>query len=263
VSDLFKGDTYATPVDRRRPLLARILGGTRLAFYWYAFQTVRGGRAAALAGHFTAAEFARRSEEVVRAVEACGGHIEVSGLDHVGAVAGPVVVVGNHMSFLETFMLPAMILPRKPVSFVVKQSLLSHPALGPILRSMDSIALTRTNPREDLRIILEEGVRRLQSGQSLCIFPQSTRTPDFSIARFNSIGTKLAQRGGCPVIPVALQTDFLGNGVWLKDLGPIRPERPVRFAFGPAIDASEPRQAQQQTVEFIVSRLSAWGVACS
>lgn len=259
----FTADTYTTPPALRRPLLARLLGWTRLPFYAYVFGVVRRGRAAALAGRFDAAQFARCSEHVIRAVEVCGGRLEVSGLDHLSAVPGPVVIVGNHMSFLETFVLPALILPRKPVSFVIKQSLLDHPALGPILRCTESVALTRTNPREDLRIILEEGVRCLRSGRSLCVFPQSTRRADFVAAKFSSIGAKLAQRGGCPLVPVALRTDFLGNGVLLKDLGPVHPERPVRIAFGPPIDSADGRLAQQRTLDFVASTLSAWGVACS
>ncbi len=262
MSELFNRDAYVTPADRPRPVLARVLGWTRLPFYWYTFKAVSGGRAAAVAGRFDAAEFARRSEQMVRAVEDCGGHLEVSGLDHLSAVSGPVVVIGNHMSFLETFVLPAMILPRKRLSFAVKRSLLDHPGLGPILRSLDSIPLTRTNPREDLRTILEEGVRRLQSGYSLCIFPQSTRSSDFTAAKFSSIGAKVAQRGGCPIIPVALRTDFLGNGTLVKDLGPVYPERIARFAFGAPIDSSDGRQAQQRVVDFVVAHLSAWGVSC-
>ncbi|NLF16160.1 MAG: 1-acyl-sn-glycerol-3-phosphate acyltransferase [Lentisphaerae bacterium] len=262
MSDLFAGSSYRTPDVVPRPLLVRLLGWSRLPFYAYVFRELNAGRRAALAGRFDAAEFARRSEGIIRAAECCGGRLEVTGLEHLGVVAGPVVVLGNHMSFLETFALPAMILSRKDVCFVVKQSLLDHPFLGPVLRGLDAIALTRTNPREDLRVILQEGVRRLQSGQSLCIFPQSTRSHDFVAANFSSIGTKVAQRAGCPVVPVALRTDFVGNGTLIKDLGPVYPERAIRFAFGAAVDAADARAAQQQVVAAISASLSAWGVVC-
>ena len=36
----------------------------------------------------------------------------------------------------------------------------------------------------------------------------------------------------------------------------------VRFAFGPPIDSSDARRAQQQVVDFIRSHLTAWGVPC-
>jgi 1-acyl-sn-glycerol-3-phosphate acyltransferase len=262
VSPIFAADSYETPANAPRPALARLLGWTRLPFHWYALRAVLSGRAAAQRGEFSCAQFLACSEAVVRAVEGCGGRFEVTGLNHLAASGGPVVVVGNHMSFLETFAMPAMILPRRPVSFVVKKSLLEHPGLGGILKAQEPVALTRTNPREDLRTILTEGVQRLQAGRHLCVYPQSTRHFDFVEAMFSSIGAKVAQRAGCPIVPVALRTDFLENGMLIKDMGPIHPDRVVHFAFGPPIASSDARQAQQQVVEFIVSHLSAWGVPC-
>lgn len=262
MTELYAGDAYATPPGTRLRPLARVLGWTRIPFYWYTARQVIRARAKALRGEYTAAAFAHDSEQIARAVEGCGGRIEVSGLDHLAAAEGSVVIVGNHMSFLETFLMPAMILPRKPVCFVVKGSLLRHPAMAAILGALDAVPLTRTNPREDFRVMMEEGQRRLESGRSLCIFPQSTRTPYFDAARFSSIGAKLAQRCGRPIVPVALRTDFLGNGRWVKDLGPVHPDRPVRFAFGPAVEASNARRAHEQAIAFITSRLSEWGVEC-
>jgi 1-acyl-sn-glycerol-3-phosphate acyltransferase len=258
---IFAADTYETPLDAPHLPWARVLGWTRLPFHWYTLCSVLRGRAAAQRGAFTCAQFLQCSEDVVRAAEGCGGRFQVTGLNHL-TPDGPLVVIGNHMSFLETFAMPAMLLPRRPVSFVVKQSLLEHPGLGGILRAQEPVALTRTNPRADLRTMLSEGVQRLQAGRYLCVYPQSTRHFDFVESMFSSIGAKVAQRAGCPIVPVALRTDFLENGLLIKDMGPIHPERVVRFAFGPPIDSTDARQAQQQVVSFIVSHLSAWGVPC-
>ena len=260
---LFGNDTYQTPAEARRMPLARLFGWSRFPFYWYVARTVLGGRDVAVRGGFDSAEFLRRSEAIVRILEGCGGRLNVSGMDQIGAAAGPAVIVGNHMSFLETFALPAMVIPRRPVSFVIKQSLLKYPGLGKILQAQAPIALSRTHAREDLRVVLEQGVQRLQDGRCLVIFPQSTRRPDFVAAKFSSIGAKVAQRAGCPVIPVAVRTDFVGFGRLIKDLGPLHPEHEVRFAFGPPIAATEARRAQEQVVEFITSRLTSWGVSCS
>lgn len=260
--DLYAADHYRTPSDARRLPLARFLGWTRLPFYWYMYRTVVEAQELARAGRFDGAGFQHSSERSARVIEGCGGTIEVTGLDHLAKVDGTAVIVGNHMSFLETFLMPAMILPRKPVCFVVKESLLRHPALGPLMSSLEPVALTRTNPREDLRTMMEQGRQRLESGRSICVYPQSTRTPYFDAAKFSSIGAKLAQRTGRPLVPVALRTDFLGNGVLLKDLGPVYPERPIRFAFGPAIDATDARAAHEQAVAFMVGQLTAWGVSC-
>jgi 1-acyl-sn-glycerol-3-phosphate acyltransferase len=263
VPPLFAADSYETPADAPRlPLWWRWLAWTRVPFHWRSLQVVWRGRRAALRGAFNDAEFLACSEFVVRSVELCGGRLQVTGLNHLAMESGPAVVIGNHMSFLETFAMPAMIVPRRPVSFVVKQSLLEHPGMGPILRSQAPVGLTRTNPREDLRTILQEGVQRLQAGRCLCVYPQSTRHVEFDESLFSSIGAKVAQRAGCPIVPVALRTDFLENGRLIKDMGPIHPERTVHFAFGAPLDSSDARQAQQQVVEFIRTHLTAWGVPC-
>ncbi len=77
------------------------------------------------------------------------------------------MIIGNHMSMMETLLLPAMIQPINPVTFVVKEALLSYPVFKYIMRSRNPIAVTRTNPRQDLKTVLSEGMDRLEQG----IFP--------------------------------------------------------------------------------------------
>ena len=80
------------------------------------------------------------------------------------------------MSTLETVILPVIVLPFRRVTFIVKESLLTYPIFGPIMRSLDPLPVTRTNPRLDLKTVLEGGVARLQQGASIVVFPQTTRT---------------------------------------------------------------------------------------
>ena len=75
------------------------------------------------------------------------------------------------------------------------------------------------------------------------------------------MGTKLAQAAGVPLVPIALQTDFVGLGRWIKDLGPINPSRPVRFAAGPLLAPDVPaRSLHQQCLDFMTGQFRAWGV---
>lgn len=213
-------------------------------------------------GRFDLDEYAMRAVANLRIAEAAGGQVEVSGLHHLAAAPGPVVIVGNHMSSLETVVLPCFLLPFKDVAFVVKESLTTHPVFGPIMRSVKCIAVSRTNPRDDLKRVLTDGAAMLKSGASVVIFPQATRTTFFDPEQFNTLGVKLAARAGVPVVPMALRTDFWANGRWVKDLGPICPERPIRVSF----DAARPvrgtgREEQEAIVAFISKRLRAWGLS--
>ena len=63
------------------------------------------------------------------------------------------------MSMMETLILPVMVQPIKPVTFVVKETLLSYPVFKHIMLSRNPIAVTRTNPRQDLKTVLNEGLR--------------------------------------------------------------------------------------------------------
>ncbi len=204
--------------------------------------------------------YVNRSWKAMHVTEAVGGRIEVNGLQHLANTPGPVVIVGNHMSSLETIILPVFILPFKDVAFVVKQSLRTHFAFGPIMCAVKHIAVSRDNPREDLKRVLAEGAELIRQGVTVVIFPQATRSVEFDVEGFNTLGIKLAARAGVPVVPLALKTDFMANGKWIKDAGYVHPERPVRMEFGPPITiAGNGREAHAAVVNFIISHLTAWG----
>jgi 1-acyl-sn-glycerol-3-phosphate acyltransferase len=160
---------------------------------------------------------------------------------------------------IETAMLPLIIQPIKDVTFVVKQSLLEYPVFRHIMRSREPIAVKRENPREDLKAVLNGGIERLRAGISIVIFPQARRSETFDPAHFNTIGMKLAQKVGAPVIPVALMTNALHNGKYLKDFGKIDPSRIVHFAFGaPFTFQGRGQQEHQQIIDFVQSKLRQW-----
>jgi 1-acyl-sn-glycerol-3-phosphate acyltransferase len=164
------------------------------------------------------------------------------------------------MGSLDAFVLPTIIQPLKRVTFIVKQSLVEYPIFGHIMRSRDPILVGRTNPREDLRVVLEGGMERLRRGISIVVFPQTTRTVTFDPAAFNSIGIKLAKRAQVPVVPLALKTDAWGNGKYLKDFGKIDPSKTVHFVFGQPMHIQGPGAAEhQQIVEFIRKHLLLMG----
>lgn len=199
---------------------------------------------------------------MLRAAEACGAKCTVTGLEHVASLRGPAVFVANHMSMLDTFILPPFILTFRPVSMVVKTSLLRYPMFGPVLARTQPISLRRENPREDLEIVLREGARLLAAGRSLCLFPQSTRSAMFSPRDFNSLGAKIASRAGVPIVPVALQTDFQQIGRLVKDIGHLDRSKPVRIEFGSPVEAAgNGRDAHNRVLAFILERLRAWNVS--
>ena len=198
---------------------------------------------------------------ILRLAEGCGSRFHVRGRENLKAVSGkPVVLMGNHMSLLETGVLHAVAREYVDFAFVVKDSLMRVPYFKDILKSIGNIPVERKNPREDLKVVLSEGKRLLGEGKSLIVFPQSTRTATVDPEKFNSLGVKIAKAAGVPVVPFALKTDFLTQGRGLfRDLGPVHPGRHTWFEFGPAMEITGNGQEQlHKTIEFIQTRLDKW-----
>lgn len=253
----FVQGSYRTGEDRRS-LLGRLSPG--LAFYARIFPIIFRASAKAKRARYDDEEWKKSSLTALQALESAGVRFDIAGLEHAAALEGPCVFIGNHMSTLETFILPVILLPFTKITFVVKRSLMDYPVFGHVMRSRNPIAVGRTNPREDLKAVMEGGADRLAKGISLVIFPQTTRVPEFDPAEFNTIGIKLAKRADVPVIPFALKTDAWGNGRLVKDFGRIDPGRTVHFAFGAPLRVAQQGAAEhQQIIRFIVSNLRAWG----
>lgn len=191
--------------------------------------------------------------------ENTGGRIIIDGLGHIASLDEPCVIIANHMSTLETFLLPAIIRPHRPVTFIVKESLTTMPVFGPIMRSRDPVVVKRQNPREDLAVVMEDGVKRLQNGISVIVFPQHTRSMKFDADNFNSIGVKLARKANAPAIPLALKTDAWGQGKRVKELGRIRPDLPARFLFGqPLRVTGNGKKEHADICGFIGAKVAEW-----
>ncbi|MGC9452469.1 MAG: lysophospholipid acyltransferase family protein [Oceanipulchritudo sp.] len=210
-------------------------------------------------GRFDDYRWHRASLKVRRAFERAGARVSIRGTGHIARLEGPCLFIGNHMSTAETFLLASMILPFRPVTFVVKRSLVEYPVFKHVMRSRDPVVVGRSNPREDLKAVIGGGQERLKAGISIVIFPQHTRTVEFDRESFNTIGVKLARRAGVPVIPLALKTNAWSNGKWLKDYGPFHPEESVHFEFGEPIRVgNNEREVHEAVIAFIESRLEQW-----
>jgi len=214
----------------------------------------------AVKGLYDGKQWALSSLKVLRLLESVGVRFEINNLDVPYSISGPCVYIGNHMSTLETMVLPCLLQSACNTTFIVKKSLTTGRVFGPIMRSRDPIAVGRSDPREDLRAVLEGGKERLEKGISIIVFPQTTRSDTFDPALFNTIGIKLARRANAPVVPIALKTDAWGKGSMAKDFGRIRPERKVHICFGEPIEITgSGREEHEQVVEFIQGKLQEWG----
>jgi len=232
---------------------------SRIYFTWKYAQIFFRSRSQALKKVYDRAAWAESSLYVLRFIEKAGGRFDITGMDNIIKHNGPVLFVGNHMSTLETMILPCIIASRRNVTFVVKKNLVTHPLFKEIMLSCDPIVVGRSDPREDLGVVMTEGQERLSKDISIIIFQQSVRSPEFKPEEFSSLGMKLAKKNNVPVIPVALKTDYWGNGKIIKELGPIDHKKTIFIKFGePFMINGSGKEENSKIINFIQSSLAEW-----
>ena len=202
----------------------------------------------------------------VTGAERLGMNVIIEGFKDRIAYGGPVLYLCNHMSMTETILLPPTLLAFGPFSYVAKASLAHLPFLEKAADHMRMVPISRVSPREDLMNILRTGTERISGGDSFLIFPQGTRCEVFSRKRYSSIGAKLAERAGCPVVPIVVdtrcqptrKTGLLRNV--LKDFGPVDTSKDIRVACGPVIPCGKSKDLHEAAFDWMAQKLESWGL---
>jgi len=255
---------YGNRSPAESSFLSKYVSGLPLSFIYYVkiIATLTHASFPGRRGTLNDEKWSKYAFWVLKAVESVGGKVQIEGLEGVALHGGPVVFIGNHMSLLETLMLAGMVLPFTRINFVIKEELRHYPVVGHVMKGLKLIAVSRQNPREDFKVVMRAGCDFLAAGGSIFIFPQATRSVEFDAQAFNTLGVKVAAKAGVSVVPVAIKTDFQGNGKLIKDMGPIDPKKTVLFKFGKPIPVEgNGRRTHERVVEFITENLQTWGVA--
>jgi 1-acyl-sn-glycerol-3-phosphate acyltransferase len=255
----FDSNTYHTPEKKKYSFRDKILRDSRIYFTLKYASVVLRTRKEAIRKIYDTKAWTDSSFEILRFIERTGGIFHITGMENITKSPGALLFISNHMSTLETMILPSIIGPHKELTFVVKESLVEHPLFGDVMRSRNPIVVGRSDPRKDLEAVMNGGVDRLNKGISIVIFPQSTRSVEFKQEEFNSLGVKLAKKAGADVVPVALKTDFWGNGKWIKEVGPLDSRKPIHIKFGePMQITGTGKEENQRIIDFIQSSLKEW-----
>jgi 1-acyl-sn-glycerol-3-phosphate acyltransferase len=257
---LRKTGKYETAPEPRRSLLNRLFGNVDAWYFAKLVRIVCSGYRKAIAGEFDDKVWAEHSAMIINAIENCGGRISITGAENLWNLNKPRVYIANHMSMAETFLLPSILLAFGPLTTILKESLIRYPLFGVICQSIDPVKVGRQDPRADLVEVMTKGEQILKQGRSIFVFPQATRSVVFDIGTFNSLGVKLAARGGVDVVPIALKTDYHGIGKFIKEFGPVDMSKTVYVKIGPPISAGgNQRETQEKVVRFITDNLKQWG----
>lgn len=128
---------------------------------------------------------------------------EVQGLENIPQDRA-VLYVGNHRSYFD--ILVGYVTVPGLTGFVAKKEMLKIPLLRDWMHRVNCLFLDRVNIKEGLKTILE-GIEKVKKGVSIWIFPEGTRNKNQDITQllpFHEGSLKIAEKSGCPVIPVAI-----------------------------------------------------------
>lgn len=169
----------------------------------------------------------------------CGINYQIKGTENFPD--GPVILLSKHQSTWETLFM-MLVLP-KPVSFVLKKSLLYIPFFGWVLAFMRMIPIDRNKRTNAFRQMIHVGSERLKNGHWIIIFPEGTRVPPGTQGNYQNGGAMLAIRTKAQVIPVALNS----GECWPKTTI-VKTPGTITLSFGKPI-ATEGKKAEELTKE--------------
>ena len=147
-----------------------------------------------------------------------GTHLTVIGEEHVPKDCA-VLYIGNHRSFFDIVITYARC-PRL-TGYIAKDSIKKIPLLSLWMKRLYCLFLKRDDVKEGLKTILT-GIEQIKNGISMCIFPEGTRgtgIDESDMLPFKEGSLKMAEKTGCPIIPMALTgtADIFENHLpWIR-----------------------------------------------
>lgn len=134
-------------------------------------------------------------------VRMLGWRVRIDGVAHLPA-DGPVIVVANHVSYLDPILLGLAIeRAGRTVRFLAKREMFDHWFTGHVMRGVDQILVDR---RGDAGAALQHAEVALLDGKLVVIFPEATIHPVFDPARGKTGAARLALSTGGVLMPAAV-----------------------------------------------------------
>ncbi len=166
----------------------------------------------------------------------CVYRIQLSGAEHLPA-SGGVVLVGNHVSFVDVVVLQAA-LPRA-IRYLGATWLFERWWLRSFMRWFEVVPVSSLRPREAIR----RATGCLRDGEVVCLFPEGGISKDGSLKPFRPGFALMARQADAPVVPFYIDGlwgsifSFHGGRFFWKLPRSFRPV--VRIALGPPLRPEE------------------------
>jgi len=127
-------------------------------------------------------------------------HVDVALQGEASLEPGPVLVVANHVSWLDVHVLNALGCAR----FVAKSEVREWPIVGSIAAAFGTLFIVRGNFRDAARV-KDAIAGALRRGERVVVFPEGTTTDGTRVGRFYPALLQAAIDAHAPVQPVAIR----------------------------------------------------------
>ncbi|MFI7358440.1 lysophospholipid acyltransferase family protein [Streptomyces avidinii] len=133
----------------------------------------------------------------------------IEGLENIPA-EGAAIVAGNHLSFSDHFLMPAIL--RRRITFLAKAEYFTGPGVkgrltAAFFRSAGQIPVDRSGKNAG-QAALREGLGVLAKDELLGIYPEGTRSHDGRLYKGKVGVAAMALGAGVPVVPCAMVGTF-------------------------------------------------------
>ena len=112
---------------------------------------------------------------------------------------GPVIVVSNHMTYVDPPLLGASV-PRR-ITFMAKEELFGLSPLGLVVRAYGAFPVSRSGVD---RTALRRALEILKKGGVLGMFPEGKRSLSYKLQEAQPGTAFIAARSGAPIVPVGI-----------------------------------------------------------
>jgi 1-acyl-sn-glycerol-3-phosphate acyltransferase len=113
---------------------------------------------------------------------------------------GPVLVISNHLSWLDILTIHAA----RHVRFVSKSVVRHWPVIGPMSTAAGTLYIERERPRDAMRVV-HHMTEALRNGDVIAVFPEGTTSDGHGLLPFHANLLQAAISSGAPVQPAALR----------------------------------------------------------
>jgi len=137
-------------------------------------------------------------------VKRSGAKFHIEGLENIPKDQA-VVFISNHQGDFDIAVFLAYI--PVPHGYISKIEILKVPLLRSWMKNLRCVFIDRNNIRQTAGAFLE-GIKILQSGHSLVLFPEGTRSKSEAMGEFKNASFKLATKAKAPIIPVTINGTF-------------------------------------------------------